>query len=287
MEQSAKNSQDGNTIAVLPFQKSRAYIITIFNDELKHFDKAIYECWCNDTCKDGKPHMHQVIYFKNPISFKSVKKVYPTAHIERCHNIEDAIHYILDNKNGSKFNITESGKRPEKHKFEKMSDFKDVDSDDIPPYMYSAYSKYKNRPKKLKVDEWHKDIKVFYISGPSGIGKSKKAFELMKANNVEEFDEIKYENGFYNGVSDGIGCAVYDDFRDSVMKANEFINLIDYNIHNLNIKGGNVKNKYNLIIITSIIRLDDLYKKMPTEAREQWMRRVEYIDLYVDDEALI
>lgn len=81
----------------------------------------------------------------------------------------------------------------------------------------------------------------------------------MEENGIEEFEEVKYENGFWNGIGDGTGCCVYDDFRDSHMKASEFINFIDYNVHNLNIKGGNVKNNYNLIIITSVFPLNDIY----------------------------
>lgn len=60
----------------------------------------------------------------------------------------------------------------------------------------------------------------------------------MEDNGIDEFEEVKYSNGFWNGVSDGNGCAVYDDFRDSHISASEFINFIDYNVHNLNVKGG-------------------------------------------------
>ena len=283
MEQSAKNSQGGNTNT--PCKKNRCYILTIFNDELKHFDKAIYECWCDDTCKDGKPHKHQVIYFKNPISFKTIKKSYPTAHIEFAHNVEDAIHYILDNKNGRKNNIEELGKRPHKHTFEKMSDLKDEDSDDIPPFLYSAYSKYKNKPRPIKTSEWMKKVKVYYISGPSGIGKSTKAYDLLVENGIEEFDEISYDNGFYIGCSGAKAC-VFDDFRDSRMKPDEFIRFIDYRRHTMNIKGGQVLNNYELIIITSIKSLNAIYSNVSYgEQKQQWLRRIEHIQL-IDKDAL-
>lgn len=282
MEQSAKNSQGGNTNT--PCSKCRCYILTIFNDELKHFTKAIYECWCDDTCKDGRPHKHQVIYFKNPVSFKSIKKEYPTAHIEKAHNVEDAIHYILDNKNGRKCNIEESGKRPEKHKFKTMKELKDEDSDDVPPYLYSAYSKYKNKPRPLKTKDWLKNVKVYYICGPSGIGKSTKAYDILMENNVEEFDEISYENGFYLGATNETKACIFDDFRDSRMKPDEFIRFIDYRKHTMNIKGGQVVNNYELIIITSIKTIDKLYKNITSEQREQWIRRMEIIDLTPIDE---
>lgn len=271
------NSQGGNTNS--PCQsKSRSYILTIFNDKLQHFSNAIYECWCNDTCKDGKPHQHQVIYFKNPISFNTIKKYYPTAHIEKAHNIEDAIHYILDNKNGRKTDIKELGTRPAKHKFETMKDLIDVEENEIPPYLYSAYSKYVNKPKPLKTHNWAKAVKVYYISGPSGIGKSTKAFDLLVEHSFDEFDEISYENGFYIGATGAKAC-IFDDFRDSMMKPNEFIRFIDYRRHTMNIKGGQLVNNYELIIITSIKDLENLYMNQSEEQRQQWIRRVINIKL--------
>lgn len=203
------------------------------------------------------------------------------------HNIEDAIHYITDNKNGRKHNIVEEGTRPCKHKFQSMKELKDEDSDDVPPYFYSAYSKYKNKPKPIKVKDWNKNVKVFYISGPSGIGKSTKAYNIMLENNIEEFDEINYENGFYLGTSRDAKCCVFDDFRDSKMKPDEFIRFIDYRRHTMNIKGGQQLNNYELIIITSIKSLESIYSNCRDEQREQWMRRIEHIDLSVDNDAFI
>ena len=95
---------------------------------------------------------------------------------------------------------------------------------------------------------------------------------------------IKYENGFYAGVGSGTGCAIYDDFRDSHMKASEFINLIDYNIHTMNVKGGFKQNRYELLIITSVQNPERLYKNMEQEPRKQWMRRLEIIHLEDDKE---
>lgn len=257
--------------------KSKSYILTIFNEELKHDPKAIYECWCDDTCKDGKPHKHQVLYFKNPVSFNRIKSLYPTAHIERAHNINDAIHYILDNKNGRKTNIQEMGEKPKDTRFKTMSELSELKDEEVPPYLYSAYSKYKNKPKHIKKDEWLKNIEVIYISGPSGIGKSTKAHELVD----DEFDEVSYENGFYIGATDDCKCCVFDDFRDSRMKPDEFIRFIDYRKHTMNIKGGQILNNYEKIIITSIKPLDNIYMNCRDEQKQQWIRRIKEINLYV------
>ena len=67
------------------------------------------------------------------------------------------------------------------------------------------------------------------------------------------------------------------------MKASEFINLIDYNKHNMNIKGSKVMNNYKLIIITSIIHPKNIYNNMPEETKEQWLRRIKIINMSTSD----
>ena len=168
-----------------------------------------------------------------------------------------------------------------------MKELADADSDDIPPYLYSAYSKYKSRARPVKVSDWNKKVKVYYICGPSGVGKSTKAHELIMTNGYEEFDEISYEHGFYIGCTGEAKACIFDDFRDSRMKPDEFIRFIDYRTHTMNIKGGQIMNKYELIIITSIKPIEYLYRNVTDEQREQWLRRVEVIDLTpIDPDAL-
>lgn len=156
--------------------------------------------------------------------------------------------------------------------------------EDLPDYrMVNTWYRLKsNRP--MKVRERRKQVKVYYIQGPSGVGKTNKAMDI-----AEEFEEIwntytdwvKYENSFYSGITGVAKIAIYDDFRPSDMKAKEFVNFIDYNKHNLNVKGGGFINEYNLIIITSVVKLSTIYKNIEAdEPRRQWERRVEVINMF-------
>ena len=67
------------------------------------------------------------------------------------------------------------------------------------------------------------------------------------------------------------------------MKPSEFINFIDYNVHNLNIKGSFIKNKYSFIFITSVQDPEKLWKefqeKNPEDNLIQWIRRMQIIHL--------
>ncbi|ORX42955.1 hypothetical protein BCR36DRAFT_415806 [Piromyces finnis] len=146
---------------------------------------------------------------------------------------------------------------------------------------------------RLSLGSWRKHVKVYYIQGPSAIGKSERAEELIRKyyndKGIEDpdemyFDELKYDkSGFYSGITldNPSEVAVFDDFRAGVMKPEEFINLIDYRVHNLNIKGGSAKNNYKLIIFTSVQKLSSIYRNVDEfERREQWERRIELINMY-------
>lgn len=160
--------------------------------------------------------------------------------------------------------------------------------------MYNTYQKVQGQLRnRVSIGSWKKEIQVYYIQGPSGIGKSDRAEEIIRNwyldRNVEDpnemfFDELKYDNnGFYAGVNVDMPTkvAIFDDFRAGNMKPEEFINLIDYRVHNLNVKGTSVKNNYELIVFTSVQKLSSIYKNVEDfERREQWERRITLIDLY-------
>ncbi|ORX53748.1 hypothetical protein BCR36DRAFT_246371, partial [Piromyces finnis] len=93
-------------------------------------------------------------------------------------------------------------------------------------------------------------------------------------------DFIKFIGGFYLGVTKMARVAIYDDFRDSHMKPSEFINLIDYNKHWMNIKGSAMLNDYLCVIITSVQKFSKIYRNVDDEPRTQWERRVEVIDMF-------
>ena len=66
------------------------------------------------------------------------------------------------------------------------------------------------------------------------------------------------------------------------MNVSEFINFIDYNIHNMNIKNGCIKNKFKYIFITSIQSPYEIYKNyIDNEPKIQWLRRIHKI-IYKD-----
>lgn len=286
MEQSDGTLPTGNTKPVGRSSKSRTWFVTSFQDPLHHFENAVYEAWCSDTSKPehgSKFHYHHVIHFKNPISFNTMKKAYPTAHFgPPKKDLWACVNYIKENKNGRKYDVGELGTLPVSHRFASIKEVKEMtveQRDELGINYYNVVQKINTAPKKVKVGEWIKNVKVYYIWGPSGALKSTKAEEILVNEKYEDFEEVKHIDSFWHDVVDAQGACVYDDWRDSHMSASEFINFIDYRTHNMNIKGGSIRNNYKLIIITSVQDPEKIYKNLPDEPRKQWMRRMEIIHL--------
>lgn len=84
-------SAEGNTnLQPKPIGKSRKYCFTINNYESKVIDNLM-EQWNKDKYimgrevgESGTPHIQGYVEFANPRSFNALKKIIPTAHIEKA-----------------------------------------------------------------------------------------------------------------------------------------------------------------------------------------------------------
>ena len=151
---------------------------------------------------------------------------------------------------------------------------------------YNTYRKIHEND-EIDVEDMIKEVVVYYISGPSGAGKTERAKQIIREHKEKygsKVSIVKYESNFWHGVGSNRNIALYDDFRDSHMKPSEFINFIDYNKHYMNVKGGNCLNDYKLIIITSVQPLETIYSGVSGEPKKQWLRRITEIRIEKDEE---
>lgn len=140
-----------------------------------------------------------------------------------------------------------------------------------------------------------KEMRVIWISGKSGRGKSYKASQFIKAELQKDerykngaCEKPKFKNGFWIGVCEARGAAWYDDFRDTDMKPVDLIEFIDYNVNTMNVKGGYKQNRYDFITITSVYGPMDIYKNCRDkhETALQWKRRINEWYVYNRDGTL-
>lgn len=277
----------GNTKAVASRLNARAYLFTInevdkYEDLMNILNKLktldYYVSAREKAPTTGHEHIHLYTHFSKPYPL-SKKIMALHIHVDVCRGTpQQNIAYVK--KDGD---ILEEWGEPPKQGGRTVKDLETIDNpDDLPANYYNLWKNIKaDKANDIDIEDLKKDVEVYYISGPSGIGKTEKAKEIIR-NNKEKYGSkinmVKYENGFWLGVGSA-KIALYDDFRDSHLKASEFINFIDYNKHLLNIKGGSKMNDYNLIIITSVQPLHELYKNMSDEPKKQWIRRINNIEL--------
>lgn len=159
--------------------------------------------------------------------------------------------------------------------------------DELPIQYYHIVKDINKRESNdIDIDDWDKDIKIIWFWGMSGSGKSTAAKQYVRTNPEygRLINVISYVNSFYQGIGNNAKIAIYDDFRDSDMKAAEFVKLIDYRKHTLNIKGDEIINNYKLIIFTSLQNPKNIYRSYMEEDRIQWLRRMEVIHIPGTDE---
>lgn len=249
----------------------------------------------------GHVHIHFYVQFNDSIKL-SLKKL-QGCHIEKClGTVNENIEYIKKTKEPEKAGeiiFEEKNTEPWKDKVSKKVDgdliipsireAKEMEKDereDMPVSLYKTVMEL-NRIDDAKMTgrTCRKQVKVLYLYGRSGVGKSIYAKWLFRN---DSFDSVKCVNNFWHGTGNGEArCALYDDFRDSHMSPSEFINFIDYDRHTMNIKNGSFQNNYKYIIITSIQPPAQLWSKYQEnndnkgldESNIQWLRRMKIIDM--------
>lgn len=281
--------KSGNTKSDLT--KHRHYLLTL--NEVEKFDKLKqYLTGLKSTnyiiaSKEiapttGHEHIHIYVQFKNPLKL-SIKKC-EGAHIDACRGSPQQVQDYVK-KDGNI--IFEDGilRKTGALSIKDVKEMNREDREDLDIRYYNIVKQINHQEDmKIDINDWYKeDMKVVYICGPSGSGKSKKAVEVIKEHTDEKINIVKHVNNFWEGADGETKTALYDEFRPSHMQASEFINFIDYNKHLMNIKGGEVRNNYNFIVITSIFKPDEIYKNLPEEDKIQWLRRMEIINLYPEE----
>lgn len=236
------------------------------------------------SCKERAPstdheHIHIFVCFNNAVRLSQTK--IKKAHIEVCRGSnKQNIDYI---RKGGDI-IDELGDVPAQGVSSNETVGEIMKTEDptlLPARLFKTWrdiSLWNQGMTKYKL--YKPGVKVFYIWGESGAGKTKYVYDHIKDD--EPLDRVKYANGFWTGVSydESVRTAWYDDFRSSDMKPSEFINFIDYYANNMNVKGGHVLNHYDTIYITSIFDPDTIFQgSYSEEQRRQWIRRMEIIHI--------
>lgn len=234
------------------------------------------------ACKEKAPttgHEHIHIYVQWGKLRRIKAKDFEGAHIEATRGSPEANKKYIEKEGNIIWEEGEFKGYKNKNSFPTIKEVKMMKKEErdlLPLQYYNIIQKINMAEDNiLDAKNAYKQVTVIYYWGKSGVGKTKTALQYIKEYCNAAYCEVKFTNGFWIGVNTDCNTALYDDFRDSHMKPSEFINFIDYNIHNLNTKGGYVKNTFRHIFITSIQDPHCIYSNCPEEYKEQWLRRME------------
>lgn len=265
--------------------KSRGWCVTINNPTDEDFIAfqgidAQYKCYNVEHTEvgAGTPHIQGYIYFKTQRYFGGVKKELPRAHLLAAKGTT-----AQNKKYCSKEGKLDYEDGEAECDAKKIADSLTMTNEELRrtwPLWADRLIANRNKVNELKHAGFNKNKKVLYITGDSGYGKSKLARDIAG----KSADTIECKNGFVNGYTNEEQNIVWDEFRDSDCKLNDFLKLTDKYSNRINTKNGTEIFYTNLLVITSIKHPDAIYKCCG-ESRKQINRRIDILDLNLEENA--
>lgn len=264
--------------------RSRGYMLTINNPDesdlkvlklIKENDYCIYQF---ERGEEGTLHIQMMLYFKNAIQFKTVKKACPRAHIEKCINIQKSIEYCSkeDTRVEGPIEINKEN-RPNQGKRSDLNDIYDkikkgmstLSIADEYPSQYMRYYKAFDRVRELHMVDRTEMPEITWIWGETGVGKSHYVFSKHDINDIYVKDNTKWWDGYTQQKA-----IVFNDFDKYSWKIKDLLNILDKWPYRCEIKGGYIKLNSPYIYITCDEAPDKIYEG---KDRNQLLRRIKHI----------
>lgn len=267
---------------------------------MKQYSGCVYWCMSDETGAEGTFHTHIYLVCANAVKFTVMKNRFDGGHFEMCKGTsKDNRDYVFKDgkwKNSEKETTNhsdshyESGEMPVERQG-KRNDLEDLydminsglsDADilkDSPTYMLQLDAIRKTRDVILaeKYSKEKREMKVFYIYGPPGAGKTRFVWETYGADAYivsdykHPFDEYKGQN-----------VLVLDEFR-SGFEMSLMLRLLDIYPFVLPARYSNKQACYNRVYIISNIGLEkqySWYKKNEPETWQAFLRRIHCVNYF-------
>lgn len=295
--------------------QANKYLITINNprekglghDEIKHrlimnFETLKYFCMADE--KGETYHTHIFVCFSSRVRFSKVKKAFNEAHIDQVKgSISDNINYIkkegkwADSKKSEtsipgtfekwgKEPKDSKGKRPDMEELYKMIEEGKSNAEILRENQ--DYILHIDKLDKLRttilMDKYkgknREDLKVIYISGKTGTGKTSGVLKEHEAKNVYRVTD--YKHPFDSYACEDVIC--FDEFRSGVF-ISDMLNYCDIYPICLPARYSQKYACYNTVYIISNWELEKQYEdiKLKDESsREAFFRRISEVWIYED-----
>jgi len=219
----------------------------------------------------GTPHLQGYIEFKTNQRVTTLKKINERIHWERRKgNAQEASDYCKKDENykevGNISKVDESGKRSDiiavREVVENGGGMKEV-MEETNSYQAVRFAE-KLLTYKEKKRNW--EMEVIWLFGPTGCGKTKRAFEETN-NPWVSGKNLKWWEGY-----DAHEDVIIDDFRADFCTYHEFLRILDRYPFTVEVKGGSRQLLAKRIYITSCYPPDKVYNTR--EDIGQLLRRI-------------
>lgn len=118
---------------------------------------------------------------------------------------------------------------------------------------------------------------VYWWFGPTGVGKSRKAFDHFGA-----VAYVKMNNQWWDGYC-GQTTVIMDDYRTNLCPFSELLRILDRYPHRVQMKGSSCELSATCFVITTSSRPEVLWHGRTEEALNQLLRRITNIEEFKED----
>jgi len=257
--------------------KHRSYSFTLNNyteDEQLSLQKidCKYIIFGKEVGESGTPHLQGMINFKSPISFNSIKKKIPRAHIEKTIDQHGSMEYCKKDND-----YYEAGEPPAQGKRSDIEEVRHIltSGGNIRDVVSVAKSIQSVRMAEIhlkyfeKKRNWKPTVRWYY--GATGTGKSKTAYEECDAHDPY----VAMSTGKWFEGYDAHTHVIIDDMRKDFMKFHELLRMLDRYAFTVECKGGSRQFLATDIYITSCYAPDEMFESR--EDVNQLIRRLDEI----------
>lgn len=271
--------------------RSRAWTLTHNNysdDDISRLEiflesQAEYGIYGKEEGDSGTPHLQIYFRLKNAKSFRKIKKLFPTCHIEVAKSDAETNFIYCSKDNYKQFGtLKQQGKRTDliQIKDEILQGRKVDDITLENPTLYHQYGRTLNKIEDLRMRKLFRNFMTegIWYYGTSGTGKSEKAFENF---NPETHYVWKYENGGWQDGYTQQETIIIDEFRGQ-LKYCDLLMMIDKHPNFYVPRRGREPLPFvsKKVIITSALQPHEVYHNLSqNDSLDQLLRRIKVINL--------
>lgn len=268
---------------------------------ISEFTTLQFFCMADEIGEQGTPHTHIFVAFRSRVRWSKVKKAFPEAHIEVAHGtVQSNIEYV---QKSGKWEQTDKAETRVEGTYEEWGTVptqkgKRADMEELYEMIRQGYTNADilaiNNDYILQIDKLDKlrtmllqekykntrrlDLKVTYVSGETGQGKTRSILDTYGDSNVYRVTD--YEHPFDHYCDSPI--LLFEEFRSS-LKMSDMLNYLDIYPLLLPARYSNRYACYTSVFITSNWSLEEQYEEVQRNSPASWkafLRRIHEVQIY-------